>query len=93
LIAALDRMMATALHPFGSRGPTLKMGRREDGMAKNDNDTTNPASNNERSLPASTTLITDVRETEVPYARTPPPRQTDRGIHPRRSVPPLPDED
>lgn len=62
-------------------------------MAKNDNDTTNTASKNERSLPASKTSITDVRETEVHYTRTPPPRQTDRGIHPRRSVPPVPDEE
>jgi hypothetical protein len=86
-------MMATALHPFGSRGLHFETGRREDGMAKNNNDTTNTASNNERSLPASKTSITDVRETEVQYTRTPPPRQTDRGIHPRRSVPPIADEE
>lgn len=46
----------------------------------------------EQSLPAKKTSINDVRETDVAYRSTPPPRPTSRGIHTRREIPPLPDE-
>jgi hypothetical protein len=62
-------------------------------MAMNDNDTMGEASDNdERMVPAAKTSISSVRETDVQYTRTPPERPTERGIHPRRSVPPLPDK-
>ena len=63
-------------------------------MADQKNDTTGAAGGkNERTLPASKTPIGAVRETEIEYRRTPPPRTSEKGIHPRRGVPTLPDED